>query len=43
MLVVQALHWLKDTLPVDGDRVHARLQSVLTDSKHGKLIAADLT
>lgn len=43
MRVVQALHWLKDTLPVDGDRVRARLQSVLTDPKHGKLIASDLT
>lgn len=42
MRVVQALHWLKDTLPVDGDRVRARLQSVLTDQKHGKLIASDL-
>jgi hypothetical protein len=42
MRVVQALHWLKDTLPVDGDRVRARLQSILTDPKHGKSIAFDL-
>ncbi|RKE26091.1 hypothetical protein B0G76_7686 [Paraburkholderia sp. BL23I1N1] len=42
MRVVQALHWLKDTLPVDGDRVRARLQSVLADPKHGKSIAFDL-
>ncbi|WP_205194324.1 DUF6088 family protein [Burkholderia sp. Ap-962] len=42
MRVVQALHWLKDSLPDDGDRVRARLRSVLADSKHGKAIAADL-
>jgi hypothetical protein len=42
MRVVQALHWLKDTLPDDGDRVCARLQSVLTDPKHGRAIAYDL-
>lgn len=42
MRVVQALHWLKDTLPVDGDRIRARLQTVLTDSKHGPAIIQDL-
>ncbi|MEN2469156.1 MULTISPECIES: DUF6088 family protein [Burkholderia] len=42
MRVVQALHWLKDTLPGDGDRVRARLQSVLSDPKHGRIIANDL-
>lgn len=42
MRVVQALHWLKDTLPDDGDRVRARLQSILTDPKHGRAIACDL-
>ncbi|CAB3765761.1 DUF6088 family protein [Paraburkholderia humisilvae] len=42
MRVVQALHWLKDTLQDDGDRIRTRLQSVLTDPKHGRLIAHDL-
>jgi hypothetical protein len=42
MRVVQALHWLKDTLQDDGDRIRARLQSVLTDPKHGRAIARDL-
>ncbi|MFJ1213589.1 DUF6088 family protein [Burkholderia pyrrocinia] len=42
MRVVQALHWLKDTLPGDGDRVRARLKSVLADPKHGRVIAHDL-
>src|SRR5712692_362517 len=34
MRVVQALHWLKDTLPSDRERVVARLSSVLDDAKH---------
>lgn len=42
MRVVQALHWLKDTLPDDSDRVRARLQAILTDPKHGQAIAQDL-
>jgi hypothetical protein len=42
MRVVQALHWLKDTLPSDHDRVIAQLSSVLDDPKHGKAIRADL-
>lgn len=42
MRVVQALHWLKDTLPSDADRVRARLQSVLADPKHGRSIVDDL-
>jgi hypothetical protein len=42
MRVVQALHWLKDTLPDDGDRVRARLHAILTDSKHGQAITKDL-
>lgn len=42
MRVVQALHWLKDTMPVNGNRVSARLNAVLTDAKHGPAIANDL-
>jgi Family of unknown function (DUF6088) len=42
MRVVQALHWLKDTLPSDRDRVVARLSSILDDPKHGKAIRDDL-
>jgi uncharacterized protein DUF6088 len=42
MRVVQALHWLKDTLPDDGDRVRARLQAILTDPAHGQGITKDL-
>ena len=42
MRVVQALHWLKDTLPSDRARVVARLSSILDDAKHGKVIRDDL-
>jgi hypothetical protein len=42
MRVIQALHWLKDTLPSDRDRVLARLSSILADLKHGKAIRDDL-
>lgn len=42
MRVVQALHWLKDTLPVDGDRVRGRLGAILADPKYGHVISADL-
>jgi hypothetical protein len=42
MRVVQALHWLKDTLPSDRDRVVAQLSSILDDPKHGKAIRDDL-
>jgi len=42
MRVVQALHWLKDTLPADRDRVVARLSSILKDAKYGKAIRDDL-
>ena len=41
MRVIQALHWLKDTLPSDRDRVLARLSSILADPKHGKAIRDD--
>ena len=42
MRVVQALHWLKDTLGTDRARVLARLSQVLADSTHGKAISDDL-
>lgn len=42
MRVVQALHWLKDTLPSDEGRVIARLNKVLSDPVHGTDIRRDL-
>jgi hypothetical protein len=42
MRVVQPLHWLKETLPSDRDRILARLSSILADPKHGKAIRDDL-
>lgn len=42
MRVVQALHWLKDTLGADRKRILARLTQVLADSTHGKAISDDL-
>ncbi len=42
MRVVQALHWLKDSLPADGPQIHKRLQRLLADPTHGPKIAADL-
>lgn len=43
MRVVQALHWLKDMLPGDTDRIVARLRRILADPKHGPEIRQDLT
>ena len=43
MRVVQALHWLKDTLPGDGDRIRKTLARLLSDPKHGDSIRSDLT
>ncbi len=42
MRIVQALHWLKDTLPGDRDRVIKRLQAILHDPKNGVTIREDL-
>jgi hypothetical protein len=42
MRIVQALHWLKDTMPADHDRVVARLSSILADPKHGRTLRDDL-
>ena len=42
MRVVQALHWLKDTLVSDRDRILGRLTRVLADPAHGTAIRQDL-
>lgn len=42
MKVVQALRWLRDTLPQDKDRIVRRIRSILHDPKHGKRIRDDL-
>ena len=42
MRVVQALHWLKDTLTSDHDRILGRLAKVLADPTHGAAIRQDL-
>jgi len=42
MRVVQALHWLKDTLASDRDRILGRLAKVLEDPAHGATIRQDL-
>lgn len=42
MRIVQALHWLKDTLSDDGNRIRARLRAILTDPEHGQAITQDL-
>jgi hypothetical protein len=42
MKVVQALHWLRDTLPQDKARIIRRLHAILHDPKHGKRLRSDL-
>lgn len=42
MRVVQALHWLKDTLQSDHQTIMARLAQLLDDPKHGQSIRDDL-
>jgi uncharacterized protein DUF6088 len=44
MLVVQALHWLRDALadPEDSRRILRRLRGILADREPGAAIAADL-
>ncbi|WP_249043874.1 hypothetical protein [Castellaniella defragrans] len=41
MRVVQALHWLKDTLPADKPRIVKRLTQLLADTQ-GDAIRQDL-
>ncbi len=42
MRVVQALHWLKDLLATDRDRILERLSKILADPTHGLAIREDL-
>lgn len=42
MRVVQALYWLKDTLPADKPRIVKRLSKLLDDCKQGEAIRQDL-
>ena len=42
MRIVQALYWLKDTLPTDRDRVVRRLSAILADRRYGKKVREDL-
>jgi hypothetical protein len=42
MRIVQALRWLKDTLPTDRDRILAQLSAILNDRRHGKVLRDDL-
>lgn len=42
MRVVQALHWLRDTLTTDKERIFKRLLAILSDPDHGTAITKDL-
>ncbi len=42
MRVVQALHWLRDMLPVNHDQIAHRIKAILNDPKQGPAIRADL-
>lgn len=42
MRIVQALQWLKDTLPADRDRILAHLSMLLADGRHGRDLRNDL-
>ena len=42
MRVVQARHWLRDTLHSDAPHIRKRLQSIFLDPAHGAAITADL-
>lgn len=42
MRIVQALQWLKDTLPADHDRIVAHLSTLLADRRHGRDLRNDL-
>jgi hypothetical protein len=42
MKIVQALHWLRDTLPQDKPQIVRRLQAILRDPVHGKSLRDDL-
>ncbi|MCA1660935.1 MAG: TIGR02301 family protein, partial [Novosphingobium sp.] len=43
MRIVQALHWLRDTMPGDDDQPwRGRLETLLADPAHGPALRADL-
>ncbi|CAM3822363.1 DUF6088 family protein [Polaromonas hydrogenivorans] len=42
MRVVQALHWLKDTLATDRQRILSKLSKLLADTVHGDAVRKDL-
>src|SRR5579863_738569 len=42
MRIVQALHWLHDMLPTDGDSILKKIRKTLEDPKQGKAIRDDL-
>jgi hypothetical protein len=42
MRVVQALHWLKDAIATDSERIATALRTVLEDPDHGKSVRHDL-
>jgi len=44
MRMVQALHWLRDSLTKhdDADRIRSRLRTILSDPKQGSILRADL-
>jgi hypothetical protein len=45
MRIVQALHWVRDTMggdPQDDAMVHRRLMTLLHDPRHGKILRDDL-
>lgn len=42
MRIVQALQWLKDTLPADRDRIVAHVSTLLADGRHGRELRHDL-
>ena len=43
MRVVQALHWLQNMLPTDGDRIRKVLTRILDDTQYGSAIRDDLS
>jgi hypothetical protein len=42
MRIVQSLHWLKDTLGTDRDRIIRRVVALLADPDHGNTLRSDL-
>ncbi len=42
MRIVQALHWLKDTLPSDRGRIMSQLAALLADGRYGRALRDDL-